>query len=83
MISAPHQWSCKLGCSGDAHQDDSNDCQHDVDALPQQDAGVRALELDRLLLLLLLKLQLGHTRLTRLKGFLRKMGRDLIAQNIA
>lgn len=75
MIPAPHQWSSKLGSSGDAHQDDSDDGHHDVDALPQQDSGVVALELDRLLLLLLLELQLGHASLTRLQGFLRKTGR--------
>lgn len=69
MVPAPHHWSGKLGSGGDAHQDDSDDGQHDVDALSQQDSGVTALELDRLLLLLL-ELQLGHTRLTRLQRLL-------------
>ena len=71
MVSAPHQWGGKLSNGGDAHQDDGDDGQHDVDALPQQDPGVVALQLDRLLLLLLLELQLGHSRLTRLEGFLK------------
>ena len=73
MVPAPHQRSGKLGSSGDAHQDDGDDGQHNVDALPQQDSGVMALELDRLLLLLLLQLQLGHSCLTRLQSFLREM----------
>lgn len=75
MIAAPHQRGGKLGSSGDTHQDDGNDGQHDVDALPEQDSGVAALELDRLLLLLLLELQLGNSGLARLKGFLRNMVR--------
>lgn len=73
MMPAPHQRSGKLGSSGDAHQDDGDDGQHNVDALPQQDSGVMALELDRLLLLLLLQLQLRHSCLTRLQSFLREM----------
>ena len=76
MVSASHQRSSKLGGSGDTHQDDGDDGQHDVDALPQQDSGVVALQLHRLLLLLLLELQLGHSRLTRLQGFLKKDGRE-------
>lgn len=72
MVPAPHQRSGKLGSGGDAHQDDGDDGQHDVDALAQQDSGIAALQLDRLLLLLLLELQLGHSRLTRLQSLLRK-----------
>lgn len=72
MVSAPHEWSSKLGSGGDTHQDDGDDGQHYVDALPQQDSGITALELDRLLLLLLLELQLGHSGLTRLEGFLKE-----------
>lgn len=71
MVPAPHQWSGKLGSGGDTHQNDGDDGQHDVDALPKQDSGVTALELDRLLLLLLLELQFGHSRLTRLQSLLR------------
>lgn len=77
MVSAPHQWSGKLGSSGNTHQDDGDDGQHDVDALPQQDSGIAALELDRLLLLLL-ELQLGHARLTRLKSFLRQIKGEFV-----
>lgn len=71
MIAAPRQRGGEFGSSGDANQDDGDDGQHDVDALPHQDPGVVALQLDRLLLVLLLELQLGHTRLTRLQSFLR------------
>lgn len=78
MVSAPHQWSRKLGSSGNTHQDDGDDGQHDVDALPQQDSGITALELDCLLLLLLLELQLGHSRLTWLQGFLRHMKTEFV-----
>ncbi len=83
MVPAPHQRSGKLGSSGHAHQDDSDDGQHDVDALSQQDSGVTALELDRLLLLLLLQLQLGHSRLTRLQSLLRNMRRDFMSLNVS
>lgn len=69
-MAAPHEWSGKLSHSGDAHQDDGDDGQHDVDALPQQNSSIVALELDRLLLLLLLELQLRHSRLTRLQSLL-------------
>lgn len=72
MVAALHQRRGKLGGGGDAHQDDGDDGQHDVDALPQQDAGVVALQLHRLLLMLLLELQLGHAGLTRLQGLLRE-----------
>lgn len=58
MVAAPHERRGKLGGGGDAHQDDGDDGQHDVDALAQQDAGVMALQLHRLLLVLLLELQL-------------------------
>lgn len=71
MVAAPHQRSSELSRSGDAHQDDGDDGQHDVDALPQQNAGVVALELDRLLLMLLLEFQLRHSRLTRLQSLLK------------
>lgn len=77
MVPTPHQWSSKLGSSGDTHQDDGDDGQHDVDALSQQDPGITALKLDRLLLLLL-ELQLGHSRLTRLQSLLRKMERETL-----
>lgn len=84
MVPAPHQWSGKLGSSGDTHQDDGDDGQHDVDALPQQDSGVTALELDRLLLLLLLELQLGHSCLTRLQSLLRKtMERKFVSVDVS
>lgn len=76
MVAAPHQRGGKLGGRGDAHQDDGDDGQHDVDALSQQDAGVVALELDRLLLVLLLELQLGQTSLTRLQSLLMEGGRE-------
>lgn len=78
MVSAPHQWSRKLGSRGNTHQDDGDDGQHDVDALPQQDSGIMALKLDCLLLLLLLELQLGHSCLTRLEGFLRHMKTEFV-----
>ena len=82
MVPAPHQWSGKLGSGGDAHQDDGDDGQHDVDALSQQDSGVTALELDRLLLLLL-ELRLRHSRLTRLQSLLRKTERDFEGLNVS
>lgn len=72
MVPTPHQRSGELGGGGDTHQDDGDDGQHDVDALPQQDSGIVALQLDGLLLLLLLQLQLGHSRLTRLESLLEK-----------
>lgn len=72
MIAAPHHGGGELGNSGDAHQDDGDDGQHDVDGLPQQDAGVGAFQLDRLLLVLLVELQLGDPCLTRLEGFLKQ-----------
>lgn len=70
VVAAPHERRGKLGGGGDAHQDDGDDGQHDVDALAQQDAGIVALQLDRLLLVLLLELQLGDSGLTRLHGLL-------------
>lgn len=73
MVAAPHQGGGELGSSGDAHQDDGDDGQHDVDGLPQQDAGVGAFQLNCLLLVLLMELQLGHPSLTRLEGFLKQM----------
>lgn len=76
-MAAPHQRGGKLGGRGDAHQDDGDDGQHDVDALSQQDAGVVALQLDRLLLVLLLELQFGHTGLTRLQSLLMEREAEL------
>lgn len=70
VVAAPHERRGELGGGGDAHQDDGDDGQHDVDALAQQDAGVVALQLYRLLLVLLLELQLGDAGLTRLHGLL-------------
>lgn len=86
MVAAPHQWSGKLSRSGDTYQDDRDDGQHDVDALPQQNPGVMALELDRLLLLLLLELQLRHSRLTRLQSLLREtevMEREFVGLDVS
>lgn len=76
MVPAPHQWSGKLGSSGDAHEDDGNDSQHDVDAFSQKHSGVTALDLHRLLLLLL-ELQLGDSRLTRLQSLLKRERRTM------
>lgn len=82
MVSAPHQWGRELGSSGHANQDDGDDGQHDVDALAQQHSGVAALELDRLLLLLLLELQLGHSRLTRLERFLKRADGEFVRSDV-
>lgn len=84
MVAAPHQRSGELGSGGDTHQDDGDDGQHDVDALPQQNSGVVALELNRLLLLLLLELQLRDSRLTRLQSLLWEAGvRELVSLDVS
>lgn len=67
---AAQQRRGELRRSGDAHQQDGGDGQHDVDESAQQDLGVSVFQLDRLLLLLLLQLQLGDAGLARLQDLL-------------
>lgn len=75
--AALHHGRDELGDGGHTHQDDSHEGQHHVDALPQQNPGIRCVCLLSLLLLLV-ELQLRNASLAGFQGFLWAKGRARI-----
>lgn len=75
--AALHHGRDELGDGGHTHQDDGHEGQHHVDALPQENPGVRRVCLLSLLLLLV-ELQLRDASLAGFQGFLWAKGRARI-----